>query len=111
MGKIQLNSDEYIQELTNKIVDSFNPIRVYLFGSYAYGNPSPDSDIDLMIVMNSDLPRYKRSSAIHLKCFPYKIPLDILVYTPDEFEYWKDTINHIINEVDKKGKVLYERKS
>jgi predicted nucleotidyltransferase len=69
------------------LVEAFDPERIYLFGSYARGDAGPDSDYDLMIIVDSsDQPQYKRSQAAHgvLACFP--TAKDFLVWTRDEFD-------------------------
>ncbi|OGU18337.1 MAG: hypothetical protein A2X61_05880 [Ignavibacteria bacterium GWB2_35_12] len=100
-----------VSKIIDNIVSKFNPDKIVVFGSYAGGLPTKDSDLDLLIIMDSILPRYKRASEIRLGCFPYSIPLDILVYTPNEYEEWRYTTNHILKEIDKSGVVIYERNS
>jgi len=56
--------------------------KILLFGSYAEGMATEDSDLDLIVIMESGLPRYKRSTSIRSLFWPPKIPMDILVYTP-----------------------------
>ncbi len=50
-----------INEIVNKIAEKFSPLKVILFGSYAYGNPTKDSDIDLLTIKESSLPRHYRT--------------------------------------------------
>ncbi len=102
-------SQEIINRIVLEIVRHFAPEKVVLFGSYAAGNPTPDSDLDLFIVMQTDLPRHKRSTPIRLLFRPALCPMDILVYTPEEVGHWLGVVNHIVADVMEKGKVLYER--
>ncbi|MBF0628694.1 MAG: nucleotidyltransferase domain-containing protein [Magnetococcales bacterium] len=100
---------ETIREIVQTIVAHCNPVRIILFGSYAAGTPAPDSDLDLLVVMPSSLPRYKRAVPIRMLFRPAPCPMDILVYTPEEFEYWRGTVNHIVTHALQSGKVLHEQ--
>jgi len=102
-------SDKTIDQMVQKIVTQFDPLQVILFGSYATGTPTLDSDLDLLVVMPSDLPRHKRSAQIRLLFPSSPCPMDILVYTPQEVERWSGVVNHIVTNVMATGKVIYER--
>ncbi|MEW6007252.1 MAG: nucleotidyltransferase domain-containing protein [bacterium] len=105
----EINS-ELLKEITDKIVSNFNPYKIILFGSYAYGQPKKGSDLDFFIIKDSDLPRHKRSIDIRKLFYGYLIPMDILVYTKQEVDYWKDVKCSFVHRVMKKGKVIYEQK-
>ena len=98
-----------IDQIVQKIVDQVNPLQVILFGSYARGMPNIDSDVDLFVIVESNLPRHKRSAKIRLLFSPAPCPLDILVYTPQEVESCSGVVNHIVTHVMTTGKILYER--
>ncbi len=102
-------SERTIHDVVETIVRNFDPNQIVLFGSYASGSPTPDSDLDLMVVMQTNLPRHKRATAIRLLFHPAPCAMDIFVYTPAEIEYWKETPNHIITEAFSSGRVIYER--
>jgi predicted nucleotidyltransferase len=97
-----------VQSVARKIAEHVKPRRIILFGSYAAGRPSEDSDIDLLIVKETDLPRHKRAREIHALFNPYPFPMDIVVYTPEEVEYWKDTPAAFVTRAIREGKILYE---
>lgn len=99
-----------LSEVVRRVVEVANPDKIILFGSYAYGKPHKESDLDILVVMESDLPRYKRSVPIYKALADLFVPLDILVYTPQEIEAWRDVPQAFITSVLKKGKVLYEKK-
>lgn len=61
----------------------------WLFGSYARGEAREDSDVDILLIMESDLPRPKRAALAYRALRSWKVPKDILVYTPQEFDEWK----------------------
>ena len=100
---------EVIDGVVTRIVDSCHPERIVVFGSTTSGRPHPGSDLDLLVVMDSDLPRHKRAAPIRLLFSPYPCPMDILVYTPAEVAKWRGTTNHIVTEALERGQVVYER--
>ena len=102
-------SQEKIEEVKNRIVENFNPEKIILFGSYAYGNPNSESDLDLLIIQQSDLPSYKRTRPIKKCLRGIGIPIDILVYTPEEVEQWKNASMAFVTHAIKDGKLLYGR--
>jgi len=103
---------EKIEEILKRIVNNFKPEKVILFGSYAYGSPSQNSDLDLLIVVkNSNLPRYMRAREIRKFLWGITdIPKDILVYTQEEIDEWKKVKEAFITKIVEKGKILYEDK-
>lgn len=105
----KLIPQETISAIVQTIADHFSPQRIIIFGSYSSGQPTPDSDLDLLVIMESDLPRHKRATPIRLLFRPTPCAMDILVYTPEEVAYWNGTSNHIITEALRSGKVVYER--
>ena len=105
----KLIPQETIDAVVQAIASNFSPQRIILFGSYASGQPTPDSDLDLLIVMDSDLPTHKRAVPIRLLFRPMPCSMDILVYTPAEVAHWYGTANHIITEALQHGIMVYER--
>jgi len=91
------------------IRDAVQPERVILFGSHARGEGTPESDIDLLIVAPSDLPRWKRTPPIYRLLAGLGVPKDIVWWTPEEIARWRGVRSHFINTVLREGKVLYER--
>jgi len=98
-----------IYNIASAIAHKFNPEQIILFGSYAKGTPGKDSDIDLLIIRDTDLPGHKRGSDIRMSLIGQKVPMDILVYTRAEFEKEKNKKYSFINSAIKTSKVLYER--
>ena len=101
--------EAYLKIAVEKIKSNFNPEKIILFGSHAYGNPTVDSDVDLLIVMDTDAKPHKRAVPIRKILRDIGIPKDVIVKTPEEFERFKDIIGTIIYPAAHKGKVLYER--
>ena len=99
-----------INDIVSRIAVKFNPDRIILFGSYAAGNPNNDSDIDLLVIRDTDLPRHRRSFDIQKSLIGSMIPMDILVYTQKEFDQEKQEKYSFISSAIKTSKILYERK-
>lgn len=100
---------EQLQEVVRCIKRAFDPQRILLFGSHAYGKPMPDSDVDLLVVMESNERVAARSAAIAKTLLDIPFPMDILVRTPDEIRYRLEMGDHFIREILERGEVLYER--
>jgi predicted nucleotidyltransferase len=99
-----------LSEIVEKLKKEYKPMKIILFGSYAYGNPKEDSDIDLLILKNTDKRRVDRF--VWVKTIIYnpnhKIPVSPLVYTPDELEERLRMGDDFIKEIIQKGVILYE---
>ncbi len=93
-----------------QIVQQLQPEKIVLFGSYAYGMPTPDSDVDLLVVMQTEVAsptqRYLRVSRL---LRPRPFPVDILVKTPDEITQGLKSGDFFLKEILARGQVLYER--
>ena len=106
MGKYE----QKIPELREKIVKELDPEKIILFGSYAWGTPNDDSDVDLFIVKSSDISRRECQTELRKKLFGSDIPMDLLVYTPEEInESINETCNLFIEDIVRNGKIIYEK--
>lgn len=100
---------ETVSLVVSTIVRGCDPDRIILFGSAAHGTWGLDSDLDILVIADSDLPRHRRATALRLLFDPYPCPMDILVYTPQEVAAWGGATNHVVAEALRTGKVVYER--
>ena len=100
---------EEIEEIVRRIVEGVDPEKVILFGSYAYGEPDEDSDIDILVIKDMNMPRYRRGTEIKQYLRGMKIPIDIVVYTREEIEEFQGVKTSFINQIVEEGRVLYER--
>ncbi|OOP55588.1 MAG: hypothetical protein AYP45_13825 [Candidatus Brocadia carolinensis] len=100
----------YLKEAVRRIIEKFNPEKIILFGSYAYGQPTADSDMDLMVIMNTEEKPHKRAVPLRKALKGIGIPKDIIVKTPEEFDRFKNIVGTVIYPAAHKGKVLYERR-
>jgi predicted nucleotidyltransferase len=94
-----------------RIARALEPERIILFGSYAYGKPTPDSDVDLLVVMNTAAQRAERYLLVSRVLTPRPFAVDILVRTPQEIEHARAAGDLFIGEIVDQGKVLYERRA
>lgn len=103
-------SQPIIKQLTARIVKSYQPEKIILFGSAAVGKIHEDSDLDLVIIKKTQKRFYDRIGEVLrvVRSITPKPPLDVLVYTPLEFEQMMRESYFIKDEVAKKGRVLYE---
>jgi len=104
-----MDIDSYLREAVNRIVGAFHPHKIILFGSFAYGTPTSDSDIDLLIVMDTKQQPHKRAVPVRKALRDLGIPKDVIIKTPEEFARFKDIVGSIIYSAAHRGKVLYER--
>jgi predicted nucleotidyltransferase len=96
-----------IREIVLQIVERFRPQKVILFGSYAQGKPTPDSDVDLLVVMETDEQTLHAAARISA-AIDHPFPLDILVFKPSELEASLERKGVFATEVMAKGIVLHE---
>ena len=105
-----MNLNEYIKFVLNKLISFYNPEKVYLFGSQARKDADLNSDIDFLVIAETNKPKKKRTIDFRKKLRgKNEYPVDIIVYTPEEFNEWCDVINTIPYRVNEEGELLYER--
>lgn len=97
-----------IKRITNQIVKHYKPEKIILFGSFAYGKPKENSDLDLLIIKRSRKKRVERIKEVLMKT-KGSLPLSPLVYTPNEIQERLKLGDFFFKTILKKGKVLYER--
>jgi predicted nucleotidyltransferase len=98
-----------IKRVAREIGEAAKAERVVLFGSYASGRMTADSDVDFLVVAESDLPRHKRSRDLYRHIRQNSFPLDIIVYTPDEIRRGARTPVSFVSQALREGKTVYER--
>ena len=105
--------DTLLERMVQVIVDEVDPEQVILFGSRARGDARADSDVDLVVVEASPFgpDRNRRAEAARLwrALAGFRVPKDILVFSRNEVDYWRDSLNHVLARALREGKVLYER--
>ena len=96
-----------IDQVVEQIVETFKPQKIILFGSYARGNPRPESDVDLLVVMDTPLREVKQSLEIH-HSLNIMFGLDLIVHTPKYLAERVKKGDWFLRDILKEGKVLYE---
>ncbi len=100
-----------ITTMAKRIAEKFDPERIILFGSYAYGKPHPYSDVDLLVVMKTSERPLAKQIEIARALSPHPFSIDILVYAPREIKSRIARGDYFLREIVTKGKVMYERRS
>jgi predicted nucleotidyltransferase len=96
-----------IRRYSRAIVEEFNPDKIILFGSYAYGTPNADSDVDLLVVMPA---RNQHDQAVRIRWrLAAPFPLDLIIRTPEEMRWRLEEGESFLTTVVSRGKVLYEK--
>lgn len=98
-----------IQQIAQQLGLAAQADRVILFGSYARGDAGEHSDVDFLVIAQSDMPRFKRSRELYKLFRPYPFGMDVLVYTPEEIEQGKQSPLSFVSTALREGKILYER--
>lgn len=90
-----------------------DPEYIYLFGSRARGNTREDSDMDIFIVdckpFGSGHNRFQEINRVYQALSPFRVPMDILLYSSREFSRWQYSLNYVIGQCYREGKLLYTR--
>ena len=105
------NTKQLLNEIVEKLKNEYKPLKIILYGSYAYGNPTEDSDLDLFILKETNKRRVDRF--VDVKKIIYNpersIPISPLIYNPNELEERIQLEDDFILEILNKGVLLYER--
>ena len=102
-----IDYDKEVESITTQIVEKYNPEKIILFGSIVRGEIGPDSDVDILIIKR-DTPLYGADRIRQLsRLIERNIPIDFLVYRPEEFEKRIEMGDPFLRAIVKEGKVLY----
>jgi uncharacterized protein len=100
-------SQRTISSFARQVARQFKPQKIILFGSYAYGKPTDDSDVDMLVIMPFKGKGAHKATEILLATDPH-FPIDLLVRTPEQIKMRIQLGDFFIREITQKGKVLYE---
>lgn len=108
---MMMKDQELIENIVKRIKEGYNPEKIILFGSYAEGNPGRDSDIDMLIIKDTDKKRPKRFVEVSKIAYDpsVRVPFSPLVFSPDEIQRRLEAGDEFIKEILEKGEVLYDR--
>jgi predicted nucleotidyltransferase len=110
IGKRKRIPQKAIDQVVKQIVEKFKPQKIILFGSYARGNPRPESDVDLLVVMDTTLKEGQQSLEIR-RHLGVMFGMDLIVHTPKKLKERVEMGDWFLRDVLKEGKVLYESSS
>ena len=106
-------TDSIIGQMVKALVEEADPEQVILFGSRARGDSHEHSDVDLVVVeaepFGPERSRHKEMMRLRRALRPFRLPVDVLVYSRDDVDYWRDSLNYVLARAMREGTVLYER--
>ena len=106
-------TDELLDAMVRAIVNEVDPERVILFGSRARGEARRESDVDLIVIeaepFGAARSRRREAARLYRATAHFPVPADILVFSRDEADYWRDSLNHVLAHALREGRVLHER--
>lgn len=105
----RLTTRAAIDRMVKRIVAKFQPQQVILFGSQARGDAGPDSDVDLLVVMDFEGTAREKGLEVRVALHDILVPKDIIVTSPEDFAWRKDIVGTIEWPAAREGKVLYAR--
>ncbi|OGL62636.1 MAG: hypothetical protein A3J27_13460 [Candidatus Tectomicrobia bacterium RIFCSPLOWO2_12_FULL_69_37] len=109
MTKPRKTLERDIQRMVSRIVRRFRPERVILFGSHARGEGGPDSDVDLLVVMPVSGTKREKQLEVRRVLRGIRVPVDIIVTTPEDFEWRREVVGTIEYPAVKEGRLMYAR--
>ena len=109
-GRVASLDQRILSDIVHRIRSVANPRKIVLFGSRARGEHREDSDIDLLVIEDSPLPRHRRAIPLNaaLSDLPLDVNAEVVVYTPAEVEEWRGASAAFVTTALREGKVLYE---
>ncbi len=106
-----MRTDHLLDEMVARIRQTGHPECVVLFGSRARGEERADSDYDLLVIQESDEPRYRRSIPLYAVLADLPAEVEIMVYTPAEVREWSEVREAFVTTAMREGKLVYEKKA
>jgi predicted nucleotidyltransferase len=100
-----------INDIVKRIALNYNPDKIILFGSYAHGNYTVNSDLDFILVKETNAPKHKRGIEVRRLFYRLAIPMDFKIYTSSEFDKELSNQYSFLSSAIKGSKILYERKN
>jgi uncharacterized protein len=99
-----------IEEVKKRLVKAFNPLEIYIFGSYAWGKPDEESDLDLLIVVEKYKQNHYKDLVLgHKALMDMSLSKDILLFNKEEFEKKSKDVTEFCYKVKRSGKRIYAK--
>lgn len=96
-----------IRNIAKRIAAKFDVVQIILFGSYAYGKPTAESDVDLLIIMNTKKRHYELRYQIYSILADFKAPLDVVIKKPEDVRAASGSRDWFLQDIVNKGRVIY----
>lgn len=110
---VDTDEESLLRQMVDVIVRERSPEAIILFGSRARGDARADSDVDLLVIEKEPFSpqRSRRKEVARLQMALRELPLskDILLYSRDEFEHWRNSLNHLVGRAGREGRLLHGR--
>lgn len=106
---VKTDEEAILREIVDRIRQVADPIRIVLFGSRARGEENGRSDYDILVIAESDLPRWERSIPLYRALSCVSASVDVAVYTPEEVAEWQGASAAFVTAALSDGRVLYEK--
>ena len=106
-------TEELLGRMVRLIVNEVDPEKVILFGSRGRGDATPESDVDLVVIeagaFDETRSRLREEARLYKVLAGVRVRKDILVYSAEDVDYWRDSLNYVLARALREGRVLYER--
>ena len=100
---------DLLADIVRRIVETAQPEKIILFGSRARGDARADSGFDVLVIQESDEPRYRRSAPLYVALADLPAEVEVMVYTPEEVEEWSQVPQAFVTTAVCEGTTIYER--
>ena len=100
---------DLLADIVRRIVETAQPEKIILFGSRARGDARADSDFDVLVIQESDEPRYRRSAPLYVALADLPAEVEVMVYTSEEVEEWSQVPQAFVTTAVREGTTIYER--
>ena len=112
LKKVETVDEKLLQEIVRRIVNTINPLRIILFGSWAYSKPHKGSDLDILVVVDDGVTsKYDVAVKVYGTLRGILIPKDVVITTPNMIKEWENVPQAFITTIVRKGRIVYERKN
>ncbi len=103
-------NNKILEEVKTKLISTYNPLEIYVFGSYAWGKPDEESDLDLLVVVD-DYTKSRHDMLVdgHRALMNLDIGKDILIFTKDEFDQYSQDVTKFCYKIKNKGLLIYAK--
>ncbi len=104
-----MKAEELLNTIVRRIVETAQPEKIVLFGSRARGDARKNSDYDFLVIKDSVEPPHRREVPLYLALADVHVPIEVVVYTPEEVNDWREVPQAFVTTALREGRVVYER--